>query len=157
MKIKIVCVGKIKESYLADGISDFIRQIQKMNPIEIVELVDEKTPQGASEVLEDRIRETEGKRILEKIAPSEHVFALCIEGKQLSTKQFQRRMEMLKAEGKECITFVIGGSLGLSPEVVSRSKDKISFSAMTFPHQLMRLILVEQIARVVCGDENNSK
>lgn len=157
MKIKIVCVGKIKESYLADGMNELVRRIQKVKPIEIVELTDEKTPQGASEILEDKIRETEGKRILEKIDPSEHVFALCIEGKQLSTKQFQRRIKMLEAEGKECLTFVIGGSLGLSPEVVSRAKDKISFSAMTFPHQLMRLILVEQIARVVCGDESNSK
>lgn len=148
MRIKIVCVGKIKETYLADGIADFVRQIQKKIPIEIVELVDEKTPQGASEVLEDRIRDIEGKRILEKIDPSEHVFALCIEGKQLSTKQFQKRIETLFAEGKECITFVIGGSLGLSPQVVNRAKDKISFSSMTFPHQLMRLILVEQIERV---------
>lgn len=149
MKIKIVCVGKIKETYLADGISEFVRQIQKTNPIEIVELVDEKTPQGASEVLEDRIRDIEGKRILEKIDSSEHVFALCIEGKQLTTKQFRGRIETLEREGKECLTFVIGGSLGLSPEVVKRAKDKISFSSMTFPHQLMRLILVEQIARVV--------
>lgn len=150
MRIKIVCVGKIKETYLADGIADFVRQIRKKISIEIVELVDEKTPQGASEVLEDRIRDIEGKRILEKIDSSEHVFALCIEGKQLSTKQFQKRLETLFAEGKECITFVIGGSLGLSPQVVNRAKDKISFSSMTFPHQLMRLILVEQIERV-CG------
>ena len=147
MKIKIVCVGKIKEKYLADGIADFVRRIQKTMPIEIVELMDEKTPQGASEVLEDRIRETEGKRILEKIGPSDHVFALCIEGKQLSTDQFRRRMGNLEREGKECVTFVIGGSLGLSPEVVRRAKDKISFSAMTFPHQLMLLILVDQIER----------
>lgn len=149
MRIKIVCVGKIKEKYLSDGISDFVSQMQKKMPVEIVELVDEKTPQGASEVLEDRIRETEGKRILEKIAPSDHVFALCIEGKQLSTEQFQRRIAQLEREGKECITFVIGGSLGLSPEVVNRAKDKISFSAMTFPHQLMRLILVEQLAGII--------
>lgn len=149
MRIKIVCVGKIKEKYLFDGISDFVSQMQKKMPVEIVELVDEKTPQGASEVLEDRIRETEGKRILEKIAPSDHVFALCIEGKQLSTEQFQRRIAQLEREGKECITFVIGGSLGLSPEVVNRAKDKISFSAMTFPHQLMRLILVEQLAGII--------
>lgn len=149
MKIKIVCVGKIKEKYLADGIDDFICSMKKIMPVEVVELADEKTPQGASETLEDRIRETEGKRILEKIQPSEHVFALCIEGKQLSTDQFRKRMKALEREGKECVTFVIGGSLGLSPEVVNRAKDKISFSAMTFPHQLMRLILVEQLSRVV--------
>lgn len=148
MRIKIICVGKIKESYLADGISDFVSRIQRKIPIEIVELIDEKTPQGASEVLEERIRETEGKRILEKIAPSDHVIALCIEGKQLSTKQLKKRMEMLETEGKECITFIIGGSLGLSKEVTNRAKDKISFSSMTFPHQLMRYILVEQIERI---------
>lgn len=148
MRIKIICVGKIKESYLADGISDFVSRIQRKIPIEIVELIDEKTPQGASEVLEERIRETEGNRILEKIAPSDHVIALCIEGKQLSTKQLKKRMEMLETEGKECITFIIGGSLGLSKEVTNRAKDKISFSSMTFPHQLMRYILVEQIERI---------
>lgn len=149
MKIKVICVGKIKEQYLADGIADFEAKIRKTLPIEIVELPDEKTPQGASEVLENRIKEMEGKRILEKIDPSDHVFALCIEGKQLSTEQFRKRVEQLKQEGKETIDFVIGGSLGLSDEVVRRAKDKISFSSMTFPHQLMRLILMEQIDRIV--------
>lgn len=149
MKIKVICVGKIKEQYLADGIADFEAKIRKTLPIEIVELPDEKTPQGASEVLENRIKEMEGKRILEKIDPSDHVFALCIEGKQLSTEQFRKSVEQLKQEGKETIDFVIGGSLGLSDEVVRRAKDKISFSSMTFPHQLMRLILMEQIDRIV--------
>ena len=149
MKIKIICVGKIKEKYLVDGIGDFLSRIQKTMPVEIVELADEKTPQGASEVLEDRIRDIEGRRILEKISPKDHVFALCIEGKQLTTEQFGKRIKNLEREGKECIAFVIGGSLGLAPEVVSRAKDRISFSAMTFPHQLMRLILVEQIERAI--------
>lgn len=148
MKIKIICVGKIKESYLTEGILDSVKKIQKKMPVEILELPDEKTPQGASEILEDRIREIEGKRILEKIAPTDYVFALCIEGKQLSTEQLKRKLEMLDGQGKEAIAFVIGGSLGLSSEVVKRAKDKISFSTMTFPHQLMRLILVEQLADI---------
>lgn len=148
MEIKIICVGKIKESYLSDGISDFTGRIRKAVPIRIIELPDEKTPQGASLLLEEKIRETEGKRILQKIEPNDHVFALCIEGKQLSTEQFSQRIAALKKEGKESIVFVIGGSLGLSREVTNRAQDKISFSAMTFPHQLMRLILTEQLYRV---------
>lgn len=150
MKIKIICVGKIKEAYLEKGIQNFLVQIGSKYPIEMIELPDEKTPQGASPVLEDRIKDTEGKRILSKISPSDSVFALCIEGKQYSTSALKARIEMLKKEGKESIAFIIGGSLGLSPEVVSRSKDKISFSSMTFPHQLMRLILLEQLSRVLC-------
>ena len=148
MEIKIICVGKIKESYLSDGISDFTGRIRKAVPIRIIELPDEKTPQGASLLLEEKIRETEGKRILQKIEPNDHVFALCIEGKQLSTEQFSQRIAALKKEGKESIVFVIGGYLGLSREVTDRAQDKISFSAMTFPHQLMRLILTEQLYRV---------
>ena len=148
MEIKIICVGKIKESYLSDGISDFTGRIRKAVPIRIIELPDEKTPQGASLLLEEKIRETEGKRILQKIEPNDHVFALCIEGKQLSTEQFSQRIAALKKEGKESIVFVIGGSLGLSREVTDRAQDKISFSAMTFPHQWMRLILTEQLYRV---------
>lgn len=150
MKFKIICVGKIKEAYLSDGIRDLTEQISKKYPIEIIELPDEKTPQGASLILEDKIRETEGRRILQKIDPSDHVFALCIEGKQLSTKQLKARIEALEREGKECLVFVIGGSLGLSGEVTGRAKDKISFSVMTFPHQLMRLILMEQLGGILC-------
>lgn len=149
MKIKIICVGKIKESYLAEGILESVKKIQRKMPVEILELPDEKTPQGASEVLEERIRDTEGKRILEKIAPTDFVFALYIEGKQLSTEQLKKKLEMLDSQGKESVAFVIGGSLGLSPEVVNRAKEKISFSTMTFPHQLMRLILVEQLADIL--------
>ncbi len=149
MKIKIICVGKIKEGYLVEGIADFIRQIQKKMPVEVMELPDEKTPQGASEVLEERIRDIEGKRILEKLTPADYVFALCIEGKQWSTPQLQKKLLQLEGEGKESVAFIIGGSLGLSREVVSRAKEKISFSTMTFPHQLMRLILVEQLADIL--------
>lgn len=149
MKIKIICVGKIKEGYLVEGIADFIRQIQKKMPVEVMELPDEKTPQGASEVLEERIRDIEGKRILEKLTPADYVFALCIEGKQWSTPQLQKKLLQLEGEGKESVAFIIGGSLGLSREVVIRAKEKISFSTMTFPHQLMRLILVEQLADIL--------
>lgn len=149
MRFKIICVGKIKEAYLTDGIRDFTDQIRKKYSIEIIELPDEKTPQGASLILEDKIREIEGQRILQKLNPSDHVFALCIEGKQLSTKQLKARIEMLEREGKECLVFIIGGSLGLSGEVTKRAKDKISFSAMTFPHQLMRLILMEQLKGIL--------
>ena len=149
MKIKVICVGKIKEKYLSDGISDFSGQIRKKAELEIIELPDEKTPQGASLIMENKIREEEGRRILQKVQQKDHVFALCIEGKQLSTKQFEDRIRVLRDQGVGTITFIIGGSLGLSSEVTAIAKDKISFSAMTFPHQLMRMILLEQLSQVV--------
>ena len=149
MRIKLICIGKIKENYLADGIRDFAGQIGKNVILEIIELPDEKTPQGASLVMENKIREIEGDKILQKIDPKDHVFALCIEGRQLSTAQLKKRMKSLKEQGVESLVFIIGGSLGLSPNVIRRAKDKISFSAMTFPHQLMRLILLEQLSKVL--------
>lgn len=149
MKIKILCVGKIKENYLVEGIRDFTGRIGKRHEIEIIELPDEKTPQGASLIVEDKIRGIEGERILSRIEPSDYIFALCIEGEQKTTKEFQKRLAGLEREGKKCLVFVIGGSLGLSPEVTGRAKEKISFSAMTFPHQLMRLILLEQLEKAL--------
>lgn len=148
MRYKIICVGKIKKAYLVWGIQSFLSQIGKRHSIEIIELPDEKTPQGASTLLEDKIKEREGQRILSKIHPSDHVFALCIEGKQYSTPALEARIRTLKNTGKECLVFVIGGSLGLSSDVISCAKDKISFSSMTFPHQLMRLILLEQLSKI---------
>ncbi|MDO4556387.1 MAG: 23S rRNA (pseudouridine(1915)-N(3))-methyltransferase RlmH [Lachnospiraceae bacterium] len=146
MKIKIICVGKIKEKYLEDGIRDFSNQLKKHYDLEMIELPDEKTPQGASLVMENKIKEAEGKRILSKMSQEEYIFALCIDGKQMSTETLSKKLHRLEREGTEIITFLIGGSLGLSDEVVSKAKEKISFSAMTFPHQLMRLILMEQLA-----------
>lgn len=146
MKLQIICVGKLKEDYLKKLISHYTKIIQKKYNFEIIELPDEKTPDNASEKEALKIKKTEGKRILSRIPSDSFVIPLCIEGKPLSTEEFYQKIYQLKQDQISCITFIIGGSLGLSKEVISRGKLKLSFSQMTFPHQLMRLILIEQLS-----------
>ena len=146
MKLQIICVGKLKETYLKNLITSYSKIIQKKYDFEIIELPDEKTPDYASEKEELKIKETEGKRILSRIPSDSYVIPLCIEGKSLSTEEFHQKWQQLKHDSISCVTFIIGGSLGLSKEVISRGKLKLSFSHMTFPHQLMRLILIEQLS-----------
>lgn len=146
MKLQIICVGKLKEDYLKKLISHYTKIIQKKYNFEIIELPDEKTPDNASEKEALKIKKTEGKRILSRIPSDSFVIPLCIEGKPLSTEEFHQKIYQLKQDQISCITFIIGGSLGLSKEVISRGKLKLSFSQMTFPHQLMRLILIEQLS-----------
>ena len=138
MKIQMICVGKIKETYLRELIDQY--------NFEIIELPDEKTPDNASDKEESKIKEIEGQRILDKIPEGSFVIPLCIEGTPYSTEQFQKKWDQWNKESINNITFIIGGSLGLSPKVVSKGKLKLSFSRMTFPHQLMRLILIEQLS-----------
>ena len=151
--LKIICVGKIKEPFFKDGISFYLRKLSSRCRVEIVECPDQPTPDKASQKEEEKIRQIEGDRILQKITRDDRVIALCIEGRQLSTEQLTRllRPEFQKvhdrAQGSLCI--VIGGSLGLSPAVISRANLHLSFSAMTFPHQMMRLILLEQLDRCI--------
>lgn len=147
MKINIVCVGKIKEKFYVDAIAEYAKRLSKYCSFEIVEVADEKTPDKASEALEDRIKETEGKRILAKIKDDAYVCTLEIKGKKLTSPGFADLIEKTTVSGKSNITFVIGGSLGLHKCVLDRSDYAISFSDMTFPHQLMRVILSEQIYR----------
>lgn len=146
MKLQIICVGKLKEDYLKKLISHYTKIIRKKYDFEIIELPDEKTPDNASEKEELKIKETEGTRILSRIPSDSFVIPLCIEGKPLSTEEFHQKFYQLRQNQISCITFIIGGSLGLSQEVISRGKLKLSFSQMTFPHQLMRLILIEQLS-----------
>lgn len=146
MKLQIICVGKLKEAYLRDLIAEYSKKIRKQYDFEIIELPDEKTPDNASAKEELKIKETEGKRILSRIPPNSLVVPLCIEGKPLSSIQFQNQWNQWQNSGIPCVSFIIGGSLGLSKEVVSRGTLKLSFSNMTFPHQLMRLILTEQLS-----------
>ena len=126
MKIQMICVGKIKETYLRELIDHYTKIIRKKYNFEIIELPDEKTPDNASDKEESKIKE--------------------IEGTPYSTEQFQKKWDQWNKESINNITFIIGGSLGLSPKVVSKGKLKLSFSRMTFPHQLMRLILIEQLS-----------
>ena len=147
MNIKIICVGKIKEEYIKLGIGEFSKRLTKYCKLEILELEDEKAPEKLSEKEMLTVKSKEGQRILSLVKDNSYVIALAIEGKNLSSEEFARRLEDLSIEGKSNITFIIGGSLGLSKEVINRADFKLSFSKMTFPHQLMRLILLEQIYR----------
>ena len=147
MKIKLIVVGKLKEKYLKEGIQEYIKRISRFAKFEIIELPDEKTPDGASELQTKAILDKEGKRIIEKIQDREFVFSLAIEGEQLTSEKFSRFMEEKMIGGYSTLTFVIGGSLGLSEKVKKRSNYLLSFGRFTLPHQLMRLILIEQIYR----------
>ena len=147
MRINIVCVGKIKEKYLKLGIDEFKKRLSKYCKLEIIELEDEKAPENLSDKEMLIIKEKEGKKILSKIKDNSYVIALAIDGKNLSSEELAETINKLGVRGVSNITFVIGGSLGLSDEVLSRADYKLSFSKMTFPHQLMRLILLEQVYR----------
>ena len=147
MKITIIPVGKIKEKYLKDAIAEYSKRLSRYCKLEILEVADEKTPDGASEIVEENIREKEGERILKLIKEDAYVITLEISGKMLTSEELADRIETLGIQGKSHLVFVIGGSIGLGREVLRRSDYALSFSKMTFPHQLMRVILLEQIYR----------
>ena len=147
MKIKIVTVGKLKEKYLKDGIAEYSKRISRYAAVEMIELADEKTPDRASDSENEKILDLEGNRILSKIGDREFVVVLAIEGKTLSSEEFSKQLEQASINGYSTLRFVIGGSLGLSPQVKKRANLSLSFGRLTLPHQLMRLVLVEQIYR----------
>lgn len=147
MKITLITVGKIKEKYLRDAIAEYSKRLSRYCKLEIIEVADEKTPDQASETVEENIRAKEGERILKYIKDDMYVITLEIDGKMLSSEEFAGRIESLGVQGKSSIAFVIGGSIGLGKEVLRRSDYALSFSKMTFPHQLMRVILLEQVYR----------
>ena len=147
MKIKIVTVGKLKEKYLKDGIAEYSKRISRFTKLEMIELADEKTPDKASEIENQKILETEGARILSKIGERDFVLVLAIEGKTFSSEEFSKQLEEASIKGYSTLTFIIGGSLGLAPSVKNRANLSVSFGRLTLPHQLMRLVLVEQIYR----------
>lgn len=147
MKIKIVTVGKLKEKYLKDGIAEYTKRISRFAKLEMIELTDEKTPDKASELENQKILDTEGERILSKVGERDFVVVLAIEGKTLSSEEFSKQLEQASIKGYSTLTFIIGGSLGLAPVVKNRANLSVSFGRLTLPHQLMRLVLVEQIYR----------
>ena len=147
MKITIITVGKLKEKYLKDAIAEYTKRLSKSCKLEIIEVADEKTPDQASVLVENGIRRKEGERILKHIKEGAYVITLEINGKLLSSEEFSEKIEQLGIQGKSHIIFVIGGSIGLSEEVLEKSDYALSFSKLTFPHQLMRVILLEQIYR----------
>ena len=147
MKITVITVGKSKEKYLEDAIAEYSKRLSRYCKLEIIQVADEKTPDRASEVVETQIKDKEGERILSHIKDTAYVVALAIEGKMISSEELAELIDGLGVRGESHIQFVIGGSLGLSKKVLERADYKLSFSRMTFPHQLMRVILLEQIYR----------
>ncbi len=147
MNISIITVGKIKERYLKDAIDEYSKRLKRYCKLEIIEVQDEKTPDNASDKEELQIKAKEGEAILKHIKDNMYVIALAIEGKMVSSEELAGLIKDLGIKGDSNIAFIIGGSLGLSKEVLNRADYKLSFSKMTFPHQLMRVILLEQVYR----------
>jgi 23S rRNA (pseudouridine1915-N3)-methyltransferase len=147
VNISIISVGKLKEKYLRQGIDEYIKRLSGYAKVEIIEVPDEKAPENLSEQEMEQVKQKEGERILAKISEDTYVIALAIEGKMKSSEELAESLDKLATYGKSKIAFVIGGSLGLSKQVMQRANEALSFSKMTFPHQLMRLILLEQVYR----------
>lgn len=148
LKITILCVGKIKEKYFSDAVAEYKKRLGRYCRMEIIEAADEKAPEDIGAAMEDEIKRKEGDRLLKSIREGDYIIALAIEGEPLSSVELAEKLDKLATRGISQIVFVIGGSLGLSKEVLARANEKISFSKMTFPHQLMRVILLEQVYRV---------
>ncbi|WP_342545541.1 23S rRNA (pseudouridine(1915)-N(3))-methyltransferase RlmH [Lysinibacillus sp. FSL K6-4013] len=147
MNITIVSVGKLKEKYLKMGIDEYVKRLSGYAKMDLVEVPDEKAPEQLSEAEMDIVKKKEGERILTKISPDAYVIALAINGKMKTSEQMAADIESLMTYGKSKIAFVIGGSLGLHEDVLKRADEQQSFGKMTLPHQLMKLVLVEQIYR----------
>ena len=147
MNIKIICVGKLKEKYWKQGIAEYSKRLGKFCKFEIVEVPDEKAPEKLSETQMENVKKTEGERILGKIKDRDYVYALAILGKERTSEEFASEIENLTTYGRSNLAFVIGGSLGVSEDVLKRADSQISFGRFTMPHQLMRLVLTEQIYR----------
>jgi 23S rRNA (pseudouridine1915-N3)-methyltransferase len=147
VNISIITVGKLKEKYLKQGIEEYLKRLTTYAKVEMIEVADEKAPEELSGLEMVQVKQKEGERILAKISQDTYVIALAIQGKLGSSEELADSLDKLATYGKSKIAFVIGGSLGLSEDVIKRSNEQLSFSRMTFPHQLMRLILVEQIYR----------
>ena len=147
MKITVISVGKIKEKYFTGAINEYAKRLTKYCKLDLVEVPDEKAPENLSDKEMIQVKDKEGERILSKINDQAYVIALAIEGKQLTSEELSEQIEKLGVSGKSHIVFVIGGSLGLSDNVLKRANYKLSFSKMTFPHQLMKVVLLEQVYR----------
>lgn len=147
MKVTIVCVGKLKEKYWRDAIAEYSKRLSRYMKLDIIELADEKAPETMSPAQEAEVKDKEGQRILKNVKDDAFVVALAVEGKQLSSEELADFMAKKGVSGVSHMVFIIGGSLGLSPAVMKRADFALSFSKMTFPHQMMRVVLLEQIYR----------
>ena len=156
MKIQIICIGKLKEKYWTDAVSEYSKSLSRFCDLEITELKESKLPDKASEAQEQAVIEEEGKNILKHVKDGSYVISLEILGKNLTSVELADKMEELPLMGKSHVTFIIGGSLGLSKDVSRRADFKLSFSKMTFPHQMMRVILLEQVYRAFKINKNEA-
>ncbi|WP_159888075.1 23S rRNA (pseudouridine(1915)-N(3))-methyltransferase RlmH [Paenibacillus puerhi] len=147
MHIQIVAVGKLKESYLVQGIAEYAKRLGPYAKLQLVEVPDERAPESMSAAEEAQVKQREGERLLSHLRSDAFVVALAIDGRPLSSEELSRQLQDLATYGRSHVAFVIGGSLGLAPEVLARADLKLSFGRMTLPHQLMRLVLVEQVYR----------
>lgn len=147
MKIKVISVGKVKEKYFTGAINEYAKRLSKYCKLELVEVADEKCPEALSEKEMEQVKNKEAQRILAKVRDGEYVITLEIEGKQVTSEELSAKLDQLAVSGKSDVTFIIGGSLGLHSSVSKRSNFKLSFSKMTFPHQLMKVVLLEQVYR----------
>lgn len=147
MKITLLTVGKLKERFFTDAVKEYSKRLSRYCKLEIIEVADEKTSENASTHEEELVRQKEGERLKKYIKDGAYVISLAIEGKQYSSEDFSKKLQTLGVQGESHIIFVIGGSIGLASGILQDSKELLSFSKMTFPHQLMRVILLEQIYR----------
>lgn len=147
MKITVLCVGKIKEKFMTDAIDEYLKRLKRFADVNIVQINDEKIPDNASEAQKLNVIKCEGEKLISHISKGDYVISLCVEGTQLSSEAFADKISEITLNGSSSIVFVIGGSLGLYDEIKKMSKLKLSFSKMTFPHQLMRVVLLEQVYR----------
>lgn len=148
MKLTVITVGKLKEKYWVDAVKEYKKRISKYAKIELIEVADEKEPNNASEKDIEMIKDKEGERILSKIKDSQHVVTLEIEGKEYTSESLAKQYQTWMNTGKSDVVFVIGGSNGIGREVKKRSKQEISFGSLTYPHQMMKVMILEQLFRV---------
>ena len=147
MKITILAVGKMKEEFFADAVTEYRKRLSRYCKLEMIEVADERTPEHASGHEEDLIRAREGERLRKYIKEGAYVISLAIQGRQASSEEFSEKIESLGVQGESHIIFIIGGSIGIDRGILQESRELLSFSKMTFPHQLMRVVLLEQIYR----------
>lgn len=147
MPVTVLCVGRLRERFYADAAEEYLKRLRRLMPVQVIELPDEPEPTPPSEKLNEAVMRREGERILQRVGPQEYVIALCVDGRQYESPELARRLDGLFTQGRSHITFVIGGSLGLHSSVLARADERMSMSRMTFPHQLARVMLLEQLFR----------
>ena len=147
MPVTVVCVGKLRERFFADAAQEYVKRLRRLMPVTVVEVPDEPEPVQPGEVQNEMTLRREGERILARLSDRDHVIALCVDARQYESPELAARLDGLFTQGKSHIIFVIGGSLGLHPSVLRRADERMSMSRMTFPHQLARVMLLEQLFR----------